>query len=278
MSFCDREKIDLLRASTPEILKFLTEMFKNGSGYSMINSAKSALSSFYQLIDNRDIGNNPLVKRFMKGIFINKPSLPKYNKIWDVKIVFDYISTMPDNNELTLKQLSEKLAILFMLFTAQRCQTIHMLQLDDIQITKDEVICVVSNLVKQTKPGLHVQPLEIKKYPVDNKVCLVTTLLHYLERTKDIRQTNNLFISTVPPFNTVTKSTVARWVKVLMKKSGVDIDQFGAHSCRAASTSAAAAKGVPIDTIMKSAGWSSAKTFCRFYKKNVEKTFSESLI
>jgi len=85
--FCDRQEINLLTASTTLILEFLTELFHNGLGYSTINTAKSSLSSFYNIIDGRNIGMEPLVQRFMKGVFTSKPALPKYHKVWPIKAV-----------------------------------------------------------------------------------------------------------------------------------------------------------------------------------------------
>ena len=41
---------------------------------------------------------------------------------------------------------------------------------------------------------------------------------------------------------------------------------FSAHSVRAASTSKAKTNLVPVDNILKVAGWSNAETFARFYK------------
>ena len=45
---------------------------------------------------------------------------------------------------------------------------------------------------------------------------------------------------------------------------------FSAHSVRAASTSKAKTNLVPVDNILKVAGWSNAETFARFYKKPIE--------
>jgi len=165
-----------------------------------------------------------------------------------------------------------------MILSGQRCQTIHLFKLDDLQIESDYVYCVISQLVKQSKPGLHVKPFKIDRYPVNKKQCLVTTLVHYIHRTEKLRNTDQLFIATVQPFNSATKSTVARWVKSLLKKAGIDITHFGAHSCRAASTSAASAKGVQIDTIMQAAGSSSAKTFYQFYNKTIDMTYAGALL
>ena len=76
MRFCDKKRIDQLNPSIGEILSFLTQLHAEGLGYSAINTAKSMLSSMFQVIHSRDIGNEVLVKRFMKGIFQLKPSLP----------------------------------------------------------------------------------------------------------------------------------------------------------------------------------------------------------
>ena len=54
-----------------------------------------------------------------------------------------------------------------------------------------------------------------------------------------------------------------------MMKSGIDTVHFKPHSTRAASTSAAFRKGVPLETIMAAAGWSAECTFATYYKKDV---------
>ena len=46
---------------------------------------------------------------------------------------------------------------------------------------------------------------------------------------------------------------------------------FTGHSTRNASTTAAARAGVPLDTILVAADWSSSKTFRRFYLRSPDK-------
>ena len=53
-------------------------------------------------------------------------------------------------------------------------------------------------------------------------------------------------------------------------KAGINVDIFGAHSVRAASTSAAKVKGLPLDMIMSAAGWSNESTFEKFYCKAID--------
>ena len=64
-----------------------------GLSYSSINTARSELSSILKLENCDNFGTHPLVTRFMKGIYeLIKPK-PKYNQIWDVSQVLDYLKT-----------------------------------------------------------------------------------------------------------------------------------------------------------------------------------------
>ena len=91
--------------------------------------------------------------------------------------------------------------------------------------------------------------------------------LLYLNRTKSLRNGSKLFISVVKPHTAVSKDTIARWIKALLKIAGVDVNVFSAHSTRAAATSTAHRKGATIASILQVAGWSNVQTFAKFYNK-----------
>ena len=55
-----------------------------------------------------------------------------------------------------------------------------------------------------------------------------------------------------------------------MQLPGIDC-HFTGHSTRSASTSAAARAGVPLDSILVAADWSSSETFKRFYLRSPDK-------
>ena len=63
-----------------------------------------------------------------------------------------------------------------------------------------------------------------------------------------------------------------------MEKSGIDVNLFKPHSTRAAATSKAFLKSVPLEHILSVAGWSSSDTFAKFYKKPVINTDSFSAV
>jgi hypothetical protein len=65
----------------------------------------------------------------------------------------------------------------------------------------------------------------------------------------------------------VTSSTIARWLKILLGKAGMNTEIFKAHSTRSASSSAAATAGITTGDILKAADWSSEAVFQKFYHK-----------
>ena len=169
----------------------------------------------------------------------------------------------------TLLQISCKVSMLFLPLSAQRCQTLHTLDLSDIKFVNDKLVIAPSKLLKQTKPGKHLEPLTFKRY-TNEKLCIVNILSDYLERTRDIRMTEKLLISTIKLFGPVSKSTIFRWVTQILTKPGIDM-AFKPHSTRSAAASTANLHGIPVDTIMKTAGWSNANFFAKFYNKPVQR-------
>ena len=78
-----------------------------------------------------------------------------------------------------------------------------------------------------------------------------------------------LFVSFVKPHKVVAKDTVARWVKSILQKSGIDTAKLTSHSTRAALTLCVKAAGLNLQQIMKSAVWSNSATVAKFYEKNI---------
>ena len=78
-----------------------------------------------------------------------------------------------------------------------------------------------------------------------------------------------LFLSVNKPHKPISPSTIARWLKTILSKAGVDTEIFKAHSVRSASTSAAAMAGITTEDILKAADWSSETVFQKFYHKPV---------
>ena len=266
MHFCSERQIDKINPSVGNVVAFLTDLYDEGLSYSAINTAKSMLSSVFEII-NRDIGKEVLIRRFMKGIFHLRPVIPKTIFTWDVKVVLKFLSSLEDN-KLTLRMISVKLALLLVLTTGQRCQTIHAILLKNMEFGKNDVKIRIGDLLKQTKPNNHLAELYFEEYKLNDKICVVKVLKSYLQRTKDLRKLSNLFITSQKPHAAASKSTIASWIKLGLRLTGIDLNLYTPHSTRSASTSALVSK-IPIDTIIKTAGWTNNCTFRKFYNRPV---------
>ena len=185
--FCKSRNINKYDASIENGIDFLASLYEKGLGYRAINTASSALSSVHDLPGGNTFGTHPLVTRFLKGVFELKPSLPRYAIIWDVGTVLQYLQTLPPIPELTLKTLTKKLTMLLCLLTGQRCQTLTKLDISFMQALPDKYVFTIGENLKKTKPGKHLEPVDLVAYKQDESLCVVSQLTHYLPMTMALR-------------------------------------------------------------------------------------------
>lgn len=261
-------------------MDFLTDLFEAGLGYSSLNTARSALSAFGLTFSNVPVGRHPLVVRFMKGVFNIRPVVHNNVNIWDVSFVLRYLTRLSPVSDLSLKDLTFKLVMLIALTNASRSQTIHLLDLKHMQKRKDGFYFTMNSLLKQSRPGYKNPQISLKAYPPDRRLCVFSVMKEYLQRTESIRcRENRLIISYIKPHKSVSSNTIARWIKTVMCRAGINTEIFTAHSVRSASTSKAKLNCVPISDILSKAGWSNMSTFAKFYDKNISRDkFGESVL
>ena len=127
--------------------------------------------------------------------------------------------------------------------------------------------------IKQSQPGYKVPSVLLQAYPADQSLCVFTHLKEYLQRTKLLRGTETkLFLSHAKPHHRASRDTISRWIHSVMAEAGVDVTTFKPHSTRAAAAASKAKNAsVPVKEILDTAGWSSERTFDRFYNKPFQK-------
>ena len=268
--FCTCNGVDMSTTKITDVLKFLADLAQSGLGYSAINTARGALTALLTISRQETVGNHPLVVRFMKGLFETCPPKPRYTSTWDVGVVLNYLKTLSPVKRLSLKNLTLKITMLLALVTAQRVQTLQLLDLDLLQ--RGKCFCFsFREPLKHSREGRPATTLKLLPYPPDRRLCVLTVLNEYVSRTAGCRgRETALLVSFTKPHHKVSRDTIAHWLRTVMAKAGVDTTQFKAHSTRSAATSKAAAMHVPIDEILKVGGWSTAGTFGKFYRKPVE--------
>lgn len=250
-------------------IEFLTSLFKDGKSYSTINSARSALSYFVHLNDDRneaDFGKHRLIIQFMKGIFKLRPSFPRHVYTWDISPVLNRLKTICNSNS-ALKELSLKCVTLIALVTGQRVQTLSAIEVGNCNFEQHKIFIRIDKVLKTSRSGFHTS-IDICRFTNDLNLCPVECISTYINRTASLRRDKQLFISFHKPHRTVCSQTISRWISVMLKDCGIN-QQFSAHSTRSASTSKAATANVDINSILRTAGWSNCQTFATYYKKPI---------
>lgn len=213
--------------------------------------------------------NTKLLKRFMKGVYESNPSFPLYGSSWDVNKVFKVIETW-DNELCSLKYLTYKTAILLLLLSGRRGGCIVQLCIKDVFIDETTMIIRITHKTKTSSNKHHVPDITLKRFE-NKRLCPVAAIESYLKKTEGGRSENsNRLLVSYQTYNGITRSTLSRWVKVVMGMAKIDLRRFKPHSTRVASTSKAVAQGVSLATIMASVGWRQASTIAKFYSKPIE--------
>ena len=282
--WCCSKQINPVQSSLVQVAEFLTQEFDTGKCYRAINSYRSALSSVLPPTDGKPVGQHPLIVRLLKGIFHEKPPLPRYTVTWNVDTVLTYLQTLHPVAGLSLKLLTLKLNALLALVTAQRAQTLVALDTTYMSITPNTITFVVAAMLKTSKPSKDPLQLTICRFSEDVSLCPYLTLQEYLTRTGSSRVAANatrLLLSFIKPYRPISTDTCSRWLKTVLLNSGVHVSIFKEHSYRGAATSKAVSQGVSVDLILKTADWSTENVFTRFYRRDsipYDQCFSNSVL
>ena len=227
------------------------------------------LQAFHVEIGGNKIGKHELICQLMTGIFNKNPPRPRYMQMWDVNKVLSYIIGMENNKQLSLKEISMKLCMLMALASASRSSEIHKFDIENMNITEEEIVFTLKDLTKSRRVGQNPISVKFTKYE-HSKLDIISCTMEYLEKTKIIRaDETQLFVSFIKPHKAVKSCTIAKWFKNFLALSGIDVSVFKPHSTRGASTSKANKCGLSIAQIINKGNWKSCKTFRKFYNRPV---------
>ena len=254
-----------------------------GLQHRSINTIRSAVSMTHRHIEGVPIGQHPLVTRLLKAVYNIRPPKPHYTETWDVDGVLNHLTSLGENSQLSLKQLSQKLVVLMALVQTSRSSELQALDVRFRIYRPDGVVFTLPSLTKKRKVGSPAKELFFGAYSADRQLCVVQCLRQYEQATLKFRTKRQdipdpLFLSYLKPNKPVTSQRIAHWIKDLLKEAGIDVSVFKAHSVRGASTTVALTKGVSVADILHTADWSSDTTFRRFYYHPLNNTYSHKLL
>ena len=238
-------------------------LFRSGFSSSYLNSARSALSFF--CLDSQQLGSNLYILRLFKFFYLKRPLRAKYVTFWPVSSVINFLKVWHPFDELSLKELTLKTLALVALSSSDRGQTLHLMNIKDMEYEEEHINFIIRSRLKTTKRVL--RPKIVKCVCTENaQLNVASYVAHYIEVTKQFRGSNDsqLFLSwkTHKP---VSKQTISRWLTTVLDLAGIDTSKFQGHSFRGAGLSKAYNKGASLASIMAAGNWKSVNTFKSFY-------------
>jgi hypothetical protein len=199
------------QASLTHVLDYLTHLYVKGFSWSTIGIHRSTLSMTMAPINGVRVGDHPLVKKLVSGVFNKRPPCWAKPELWDPIKVLNVFQHWPV--ELPLSDLIRKGVFLMALTTAKRPSELAALMCDDNHFRwEGENLCFVpSCLTKTDRPGHLAPPFYVKPWKEDLCVCPVETIqLILLERSQLCLQHSAIFYSWTFPHRPLNAAAIER--------------------------------------------------------------------
>ena len=177
--WCAERKIDPLSCGVQPFLNFLADLFEQGLQHRTINLICSVISMTQQQVEGISIGQHPLVARLITAVHNSRPPKPHYKVTWDVYIVLKRLRTLRNNDNLSLRALSKKLALLMALTDASKTSELQALDLRFRRFRPEGVYFTPASLTKKQKMGAPAKELFFGAFSQDHTLCVVQCLRQY---------------------------------------------------------------------------------------------------
>ena len=293
-SWCSSKQIDPLCATLAQIIDFLQFKFDSGLAASTLRGYAAAISPAVGLFEGFTLTSHPLVTDFLEGALNLRPPIHKVVPRWNLPLVIcafmEKCFEPPEKCSLML--WTWKTVLLLAVTSLARCSELHAFDhRPEYTVFRDDSVSLTVNkffLPKNFSHGHKLKNVKLKVFkgnPKDTSqskwslVCPVRALRIYLQKTKDIRKDNQLFVSYAKRSlgQKVTKTTISRWISKciaycyeLMGKPPPK--ESSGHSTRGMGASFAELGGVPLSDICQAANWSSNYVFSKYYRLDLAST------
>ena len=232
---------------------------------------------------------------FVTGVERDFPPLRDKLPSWDLPTVLQPLMEHPFEpiQGLSLAQLMYKTLFLVAICSARRMRELHALDCRPpyCSIGLGGVVLKTNSSFRPKVPTIAniEKSIEFAPYGVgedgsdlpERNLCVCRALQSYLDRTRDIRRTNQLFVTfkAGDQGRAAAKITMAGWLKNTIQ-TAYEIKELPipqgvkAHSARHMSTSWADLKAISVLDICQQASWSTPHTFMKHYKLDLSASVS----
>ena len=210
-SWCSERNRNPISGPIADVANFLAHLHKEGYQSRSLNAYRSAISSVHDTVDGVEVGKHPVISRLLKGAYHARPPLPRYNSIWDVQVVLQYIDQMGASSSLSLKLLTFKLVMLFSLTRPSRSADLAALQLDRRRYKPEGVVFLPTVLAKQSSQGRALREFFFPSFPPSTNLCPVETLRQYEAATATLHADScKLFVAIKKPHKPVASCMLVK--------------------------------------------------------------------
>ena len=268
-SFLTERKISPTQLSLANVLDFFTYLFtKKNLKPNTVAHYRSALAVPLQLEFQLNL-HDPAVSHLIKAMQIERPNTPAKSPAWSLNKVLQHIDSWP--TKVPLDCLLQKTAFLLLLATGWRISELHacVRATDFCAISRDLTLSLrphPSFLAKNECPQKRWSHKQIEALRLPDgsisKLCPVTTLTEYLNRTSRVTKGNLL----LNPSNqkSLTKQQLSNQIRKLILKAEPDAPGK-AHDIRKYAASCSLAETMDVSGMVNALQWKSPKTFYKFY-------------
>ena len=153
--FCQNESVDPTSTCVDSMLSYLQYLFDKGFAWRSIGVHRSALSSILEAHKPVPVGQHPLVCRFVRGVFHQRPPSVRVVPTWDISQVLMYPSKDHPPADLSLFRLTAKVLFLLAAFTAKRVSDLVLLSVDSslCHVTDECIVLQTQFGSKTDRPG-----------------------------------------------------------------------------------------------------------------------------
>jgi integrase len=249
------------------VLSFLQKGREQGLSFATLRLRLNAISTTLPPSpEGLSIGQLPIIEKFMKGLEATCPKKLPTRAMWDLKDALVKLSDWTAEDQLSL---SCKTAFILAVTTMWRPGSDLSRLVFSQTIFNDEG---VSLLVQMPKEG-DWKSTFLPYNTANSSICPVTLLRKYLHYVQPLRVQDTpdrvFLVKNRNLTSAASADTIARWIRQAMSKCGIDTSKFSPHSTRSTATSSALQSGMDLPQILRAANWANAKTFQRFYYREI---------
>ncbi len=286
-SWCSSRREDSRRCTIGVVLSFLQERLERRLSPSTLKVYVAAIAAHHDAVDGRSLGKHDLIMRFLKGVRRMNPSRSPLVPSWDLSIILAGLQRGPFEPlvSVELKFLSLKTVLLTALTSIKRVGNLQAFSVSEECLVFGPIYSHVVLITPFRDQVVNLQALPSEEAdPALTLLCPVRALRIYVDRTRSVRSSEQLFVchGGQQKGKAVSKQRLAHWIVeaiALAYQSQGEPCLLGvrAHSTRSVASSHALAHGASLADICRAAGWATPNTFARFYNLCVEPVSSRVL-